>query len=87
MTSIEEEFAVLLDTVDPISAGLAAGLLEEARIPSTTGGPDFDIAELGTAAHNVTRGVTVLVPKTGFDRARALLDQAWGPGAVEAPAE
>jgi len=87
MTSIEGEIAVLLDTVGPISAGLAAGLLEEAGIPSTTGGPDFDIAELGTAAHSFTRGVTVLVPKTAFDKARALLDEAWGAGAAEAPAE
>jgi len=85
MASIEEEFAVLLDTADPVSAGLAASILEEAGIPSSTSGPDFDVAELGVAAHSFTRGVTLLVPKTAYDRARALLDEAWGEGANGPP--
>ena len=87
MASIEEEFAVLLDTTDPVSASLASGLLEESGIPFTTGGPDFDIAELGTVAHSFTRGVTLLVPKSAYTKARAILDEAWGAGALEAPAE
>jgi hypothetical protein len=41
-------------------------------------GPDFDRAELG-ASHGMVRRVDVLVAPADADKARAVLDQAWGP--------
>lgn len=72
------EHDLLLDTVDKITADLAQGLLSAAGIPSLLHGPDFDMAELGTAAHQTLRGVSVYVPKGARERAQAVLDEAWG---------
>jgi len=69
---------ILLDSVDGVTAQLARGILEEAGIPSMMKGPDFDVAELGRVAHDSIRGTSLLVPAMALERARALLDEAWG---------
>ena len=80
MEGASSEHDLLLDTVDPVTADLARSLLKEAGIPSLLHGPDFDVAELGTAAHQTLRGTSVYVPRGALERARAVLDEAWGPG-------
>lgn len=79
MDRMDEEFAVLLEDIPGIEADMAKNLLQEAGIPCLLHGQDFDVAELGHAAHSAVRGRTVLVPKTALERARSLLEQAWGP--------
>ena len=87
MKSVPEEHDLLLDTVDRVTAELARGLLEEAQIPTLFHSPDFDVAELGVAAHQTLRGVSVYVPRGQRARAQAILDEAWGsspPGPPQA---
>jgi len=78
MTTNEDEFAVLLEGVNKIEADLAKNLLAGAGIPSMTQGPDFDMAELGRASHDMVRGQDLCVPAAALQRARAVLDEAWG---------
>jgi len=72
------ESALLLDTVDSVTADLARNLLETAGIPVFLDSPDFDVAELGVAAHGVLRGMSVYVPASALERSRKILDEAWG---------
>lgn len=77
----DPDHALLLDTVDATTADLACDLLDGAGIPYLRHAPDFDVAELGAAAHAAVRGVSVLVPRSALEDARTLLDDAWGPDA------
>lgn len=78
MNDLSKDFALLLDTVDAVRADLASNLLDSAGIPNLQHSPDFDVAELGVAAHAAVRGVSVYVPKPAFESARAILQEAWG---------
>jgi hypothetical protein len=78
MTSPAGEHDLLLDTVDKTTADLARSLLQAAGIPTLFHGPDFDVAELGAAAHQTARGVSVYVPNGAREKAQAVLDEAWG---------
>ncbi len=74
--STDPAFAVLLDNVNGIEADMARGLLEAAGIPSTTSNPDFDVAELSRAAHDMIRGTAVLVPQSALADAQRVLEEA-----------
>lgn len=76
--SADEERALLLEGANRIRIELARNLLAEAGIPCVVEGPDFDVAELGSAAHDMIRGQDLLVPRSALERARSILDQAWG---------
>ena len=79
MERMDEEFAVLLEGINGIEAGMARSILEAGGIPSMRHGPDFDVAELGRAAHDSLRGTSILVPHGALERARQLLEDAgWG---------
>ncbi|MFT5052368.1 MAG: hypothetical protein ACI8QZ_003801 [Chlamydiales bacterium] len=69
---------LLLEGVNGIEGELARNLLTEAGIPCLSQGPDFDVAELGRAAHDMLRGQNIYVPAAALERARAILDEAWG---------
>lgn len=69
---------LLLSAVNQIEADLARGLLEEAGIAHYVSGPDFDVVELGRSAHSVLRGADVYVHPADLERARKLLEEAWG---------
>jgi hypothetical protein len=73
-----DDYALLIEAVEPIELDLALGLLEQAGIPTLVHGGDFDLAELGLAAHNATRRPNLYVPHLLRGRARAVLDEAWG---------
>ncbi len=75
-----DDKALLIEGADGIEVALARNLLAEAGIPCVVHGPDFDVAELGRAAHDMLRGQNVFVPASALERARALLEAAWGPG-------
>ncbi len=70
--------ALLLDTVPSVTADLARNLLQAEGIPVVQHSPDFDVAELGVAAHGMLRGVSVYVPASALARAREILAEAWG---------
>ncbi len=72
---------LLLDTVNQVTADLARNLLQGAGIPVCLDSPDFDIAELGVAAHGMLRGMSVYVPASALARAREILAEAWGEDA------
>jgi len=74
-----DDYALILKAGDAIEADLARNLLTEADIPCLAHGPDFDVAELGLAAHNMVRGTDLYVPRELRGRARDVLRQAWGP--------
>ena len=76
--SLDDEFALVLDTIPKIKADLACNLLKGEGIPSMQHSPDFDVAELGVAAHAAVRGVSVYVPKAAKERALEILREAWG---------
>jgi putative intracellular protease/amidase len=79
MKRYDEEFAVLLEGINGMQAGMAASLLEDAGIPCMQHGPDFDMAEFGSAAHAMLRGTSLLVPHSALQRAQEELDRAgWG---------
>ncbi len=74
----QDEFALLLEGVNGIEAGMAKSLLAAEGIPSLIQGPDFDVAELGRAVHDMARGTHLFVPHQAFARAqRVLADAAW----------
>ncbi len=79
MARIEDEHARLLTSADAVELHLAQELLESAGIPSLAHGPDFDLAELGTAVHDVLRRRDLYVPHACLAEARAVLERAWGP--------
>jgi len=78
MAATRDDPAVLLEAANPTVLELARGLLAEAGIPCLVQGPDFDVAELGLAAHQSVRGGDLLVPASALERARAVLEEAWG---------
>jgi hypothetical protein len=78
-----EDYALLLEASDPTEVELARGLLDAAGIPCFVHGPDFDVAELGRAAHDVVRRPNVYVPKEALARAPAVLAAAGGTDAME----
>ncbi len=80
-----QDFARLLAGAGPVESALAAQLLDAAGIPSLVHGPDFDVAELGVAAHQTLRGADLYVPRSALERARQVLDEAWGEGATAPP--
>jgi|Wag4MinimDraft_6_1082665.scaffolds.fasta_scaffold08573_2 hypothetical protein len=73
-----EEYATAAKAVTALEAEMARQLLADAGLPCLVHGPDFDRAELG-ASHGMVRRVDVLVAPADADKARAVLDQAWGP--------
>ena len=73
-----EDFALLLEAANPEEVEMARGLLASAGIPCLVHGPDFDVAELGTAAHAVIRHQNVYVPNSAFEQASTILAEAWG---------
>ena len=75
--------SLLLSGANTIEIDLAKGLLEEAGIPCVVAGPDFDVAELGRGAHDMIRGQNLFVAKAQYERAREVLDEAWGRGGEE----
>ena len=79
MKRFDEEFAVLLEGINGIQASMAANLLKDVGIPTLQHGPDFDVAEFGSAAHAMLRGTSLLVPHEALARAKKELDDAgWG---------
>lgn len=78
MKHSDEGHALVLEGVDKMVADMARGLLTEAGIPSLLHGPDFDVAELGVAAHSTIRGLGVYVPRSAEARAKEILDEAFG---------
>jgi len=77
MKRLEDEFCLLLEAVDTVDAELAKSVLEAGEVPCLIQGPDFDVVELGRAAHDMLRGTNVYVPKEAEEKARALLAEAW----------
>jgi hypothetical protein len=79
-----KDFDLLLEAVDPFAAEMAKDLLAEAGIPCLIHSPDFDVVELGKAAHDATRHPDLYVPKGTLARAREILEEARGdaPGAT-----
>ncbi len=87
MPKMDDEYALVLDGVDKMMADMAQGLLREAGIPSLLHGADFDVAELGIAAHSTIRGIGVYVPMEAFDKASEILAEAWGEVEMDATEE
>ena len=81
MKKMDEEFALLLEAVDATEAGLAQSLLKAEGIPCVIQGPDFDVVELGRAAHDSARGTNVYVPHAAYEQAQTILKLAWGDAA------
>jgi hypothetical protein len=78
MTSIRDDFALLLPAPDPVEADLARNLLEAEGIPSLLQGQDRDLAELGASSHSSVSRPDLYVPKAALERARQILREAWG---------
>ena len=74
-----DDFAAVLRGAHGVESDMARDVLREADIPCLVHGPDFDVAELGTAVHHMVRGRDVYVPRELLERARAALQAAWGP--------
>lgn len=79
MGRFDRDYAVVADGLDGITLALGKNVLAAAGIPCLAHGPDFDMAELGRAAHDQIRGGALLVPHALLERARAALEEAWGP--------
>ncbi len=77
MRETDQDIALLLEGVDSIESDLAKNLLAGAGIPCLTKGPDFDVAELGRAAHDAVRGTDLYVPRSALELARSILEEAW----------
>lgn len=82
MSRPRDDFAVLIASAGPVDTDQARQLLAERGIPSLVHGPDFDVAELGTAVHQTVRGADLLVPCEALERALAVLREAWGEDRV-----
>ncbi len=78
MSSIRNDFDLLLAAPDPVEADLARNLLQAAGIPSILQGQDRDFAELGASSHSAIARPDLFVPKGALERARAILREAWG---------
>lgn len=81
---LSEEFDVLFVALDATEGELAREILADAGIPSLLSGPDFDIAELGPAAHAMVRRADLYVPKGARLAARGVMVEAWGERDVAA---
>jgi hypothetical protein len=77
MTSPRDEFALLLAAPDPVEAEMARELLTSAGIPSVLHGNDRYSTDLGSSLSGNVWRPDLLVPKTAFEQARALLREAW----------
>ena len=84
MASSRSQFDLLLPAVDSVTADLAQDLLKSQGIPSTLLGPDFDVAELGSAVHRALRHQDLFVPRGARAAARGVLVEAWGEVSVRA---
>ncbi|MEZ6014674.1 MAG: DUF2007 domain-containing protein [Planctomycetota bacterium] len=78
MARIDQEYALVLPGVDKLVGEMARNLLDGAGIPCLLHGPDFDVVELGAMAHGHLRGIDVYVPHAAAERAKAILDEAFG---------
>jgi len=85
MGSPSKDFERVLAAADPVTIELARGILSGAGIPSLAHGPDFDVAELGRAAHDVMRHQDLYVPRGELTRSLDLLEEAWGKRPSTAP--
>lgn len=72
-----DEYAAVARAVTALEAEMARQLLAEAGLPCIVHGPDFDRAELG-ASHGMVRRVDVYVSPADLERARGVLEEAWG---------
>jgi hypothetical protein len=81
---LSDQFDVLFVALDASEGELAREILAEAGIPSMLFGPDFDMAELGAAAHAAVRRNDLYVPKGARTAARAAMVEAWGEQGVAA---
>ncbi|HVS11336.1 MAG TPA: DUF2007 domain-containing protein [Planctomycetota bacterium] len=79
MGRLKDDYALVLKAGNTIQADLARNLFTEAGIPCLVHGPDFDVAEMGIAAHNMARGTNLYVPHGLREQAREVLQAAWGP--------
>lgn len=75
---LSDEFDLLFVALESTEGELAREILAEAGIPSMLSGPDFDIAELGPAAHSMVRRADLYVPKGARLAARGVMVEAWG---------
>jgi len=77
MRETDQDIVLLLEGVGSIESDLAKNLLADAGIPCLTKGPDFDVVELGQAAHDSLRGTDLYVPRSALGLARSILEEAW----------
>jgi hypothetical protein len=73
-----EDRALLMEAANYVEIQMIKGLLKDAGIPCVVEGPDFDMAELGRAAHDMIRGQSIYVPASALERAKAVVEAAWG---------
>ena len=82
MSSTRAEFALLLESPDPVEADLAKDLLASEGIPSMLHGQDWGLARFGTAVHASISRPDLLVPKSALSRAREVLRESWDGGSL-----
>lgn len=86
MKSHDESYALLAEGINGIEVGLLKSLLAAAGIPCLAKGKDFDVIELGSAAHDMLRGTNLYVPHAALEQARALLEAAdWNSAEAQEP--
>ncbi len=78
MTRPSDEYALLLAAPSAVDCELAKNLLQAEGIPCLQHGMDRDFAELGHAVHLGVARPDLYVPNGAYERAKALLDEAWG---------
>ena len=84
MGRLDEDYALLLENVSTVQAGLASNLLESAGIPSFTD----DLTQLVSAyiATSFAARVRLFVRHEDLDKAQVLLEKVWEEGGDEEPA-
>jgi len=78
MTRPSDEYALLLAAPTAVDCELAKNLLAVEGIPCLQHGLDRDFAELGAAVHMSVSRPDLFVPKAAYERAKQILDAAWG---------
>jgi hypothetical protein len=78
MTTPADNYALLLAAPSATEAEMAKNLLAAEGIPCLFHSQDRDFAELGSAVHLSVSRPAVFVPKAALEKAKALLDAAWG---------
>lgn len=78
MKQWSREFDLLLSAPDPFEAEMARAVLASHGIPSFAVGADRGLCDLGGMAHAVVSRPDLLVPRGMGERARELLEEAWG---------